>query len=176
VSARDLLSRDFADLLKNQLLAYGVPAHSICLEITESALMEDANLAKKTLAQLHDVGVNLSIDNYGTGYASLSYLKNFPADEIKIDREFVKNMATSRTAAAIVRSTIELAHELGLVVVAEGVEEQTDLELLAARDCDMVQGYFISRLLPVDNFVRWWNQSAWGQQAAAERIPDLRAA
>jgi diguanylate cyclase (GGDEF)-like protein len=164
ISARDL-GREFPEALGQRLRALDVPPGSICLEITESALMENPDHAQEILSQLHELGVALSIDDYGTGYASLAYLKNFPVDEIKIDRVFIKTMAVSRSDSAIVRSTIDLAHELGLVVVAEGVEERSDLDLLAAMDCDFVQGYHVSRPLPAGEFVQWWKRSEWGARA-----------
>jgi EAL domain-containing protein (putative c-di-GMP-specific phosphodiesterase class I) len=178
VSARDL-NREFPEMLGQQLRALDVPARNICLEITESALMESPENAQEILSQLHRLGVALSIDDYGTGYASLAYLKNFPVQEIKIDRVFIKNMAQSRTDAAIVRSTIELAHDLGLVVVGEGVEEGSDLELLAKEGCDYAQGYHMCRPLPAAEFVRWWKQSIWGARGAmpaTQAVPGPAAA
>jgi diguanylate cyclase (GGDEF)-like protein len=164
VSARDL-GVELSEILGKWLPSLHVPASKLCLEITESALMENPEHAQQMLAQLHKLGLWLSIDDYGTGHASLAYLKNFPVQEVKIDRMFVKNMAKSHIDAAIVRSTIGLAHELGLLVVAEGVEEMHDLELLTQMGCDFAQGYYISRPLPAADFARWWKVSEWGRRA-----------
>ena len=101
------------------------------------------------------MGVRISIDDFGTGYSSLSYLKRLPVDELKIDRSFVSHLATDDHDLAIVRSTISLAHDLGLTVVAEGVEDLATWKVLAQLDCDVVQGYYLSRPLTADALVRW---------------------
>jgi len=102
---------------------------------------------------LRRVGVRLSVDDFGTGYSSLAYLKRLPIDEVKLDKSFVLNMTGDSNDAAIVRSTIDLAHNLGLQLVAEGVEDQETLELLAALGCDLVQGYHLARPMPADDLV-----------------------
>jgi EAL domain-containing protein (putative c-di-GMP-specific phosphodiesterase class I) len=116
--------------------------------MTESTLMADPQRTLAILTELSHMGVGLSVDDFGTGYSSLAYLKQLPVNELKIDQAFVRNLATNPDDASIVRSTIGLAHDLGLSVVAEGVEDQRACELLAAYGCDAAQGYFISHPLP----------------------------
>ena len=120
------------------------------LEVTESTIMLDPARATATLERLSELGLRLSIDDFGTGYSSLAYLKRLPVDMIKIDKSFVLEMATEHSDAAIVRSTIELAHNLGLQVIAEGVEDRQIWEELARLGCDFAQGYYLSRPLPAD--------------------------
>ena len=115
----------------------------LSLEITESILI--ATEAEATLQRLREIGVQISVDDFGTGYSSLAYLKRLPVHEIKIDRTFVQDMATNWDGAAIVRSTIDLGHSLGLKVVAEGVEDERTAELLREYGCDYIQGFHISR-------------------------------
>jgi EAL domain-containing protein (putative c-di-GMP-specific phosphodiesterase class I) len=148
-STRDLQVReDLPGLLRAALKEHDVPGNLICVEITEGALMEDPAGARKILRALHEMGIALSIDDYGTGYSSLAYLKELTVNELKIDRSFVVGMHNDAQSLAIVRSTIELGHNLGLMVVAEGVESDADIAMLRAAGCDAVQGYGISR--PVD--------------------------
>jgi len=152
-STRDLQQReDLAGTLQAALDAHDVPARLICVEITESALMDDPKGAQTTLKQLHDMGITLSIDDYGTGYSSLAYLKELTVNELKIDRSFVVGMQRDAQSLAIVRSTIELGHNLGLQVVAEGVENESDIATLKALGCDAVQGYCVARPLAAAQF------------------------
>ncbi len=137
------------------LAAKGIPPDQLQLEITESAAMTDSVRGLRILKRLDALGMRLSIDDFGVGYSSLTYLKRLPVDELKIDKTFVLGMVQDESDAAIVRSTIELAHNLGLEVVAEGVESRETLDLLAAMNCDTVQGYFISQPLTADQFVEW---------------------
>ncbi|VAW60074.1 diguanylate cyclase/phosphodiesterase (GGDEF & EAL domains) with PAS/PAC sensor(s) [hydrothermal vent metagenome] len=131
------------------------PAPLITLELTESDIMTDPKRARKTLQQMSDMGIRLSIDDFGTGYSSLSYLKQLPVDEIKIDRSFVMEMNEDEDDAAIVRATIDLAHNMGLSVVAEGVQDHETLESLKVLDCDVAQGFYISKPLKTEGFVDW---------------------
>lgn len=155
LSARDLLNPDLVVLMRELLAAHELPAAALCLEITESALMEDPTLALAHLAELAAIGLKLSIDDYGAGQASLSYLKSLPVHELKIDQSFIGSLATSPKDAAIVRSTIALGHALGLTVVAEGIEGEADLNWLAAAGCDIGQGYFIARPMAAAAFADW---------------------
>jgi EAL domain-containing protein (putative c-di-GMP-specific phosphodiesterase class I) len=123
--------------------------------------MSDPNHALEVLSRLDAMGVRISIDDFGTGYSSLAYLKRLPVDEIKIDRSFVIDMKLDNNDAVIVRSTIDLAHNMSLRVVAEGVENPETLRLLTALGCDVVQGFFVSRPMPYDELVRWLSSSAW---------------
>ena len=137
-------------------------AGRITLEITESALMADPSKARKALMFLSQQGIRFSIDDFGTGYSSLAYLKHLPVSEIKIDKIFVSTMMTDTDNATIVRSTIDLGHNLGLSVVAEGVEDRHTWEQLSLLGCDHAQGYYMSRPLPVDQLERWLQESNWG--------------
>ncbi len=155
VSTRCLLDPTFPDQVAEGLAAEGVPADLLVLEITESAVMADPARALDALDRLHTLGVGLSIDDFGTGYSSMTYLKALPVDELKIDRSFVTQMATNPSDAVIVHSTIDLGHNLGLRVVAEGVETQAAQEQLAALGCDTAQGYHLARPMPSDELERW---------------------
>jgi len=130
------------------------------VEITESVIMENPDRALNTLTHLHDLGVRIGIDDFGTGYSSLAYLKRLPADEIKIDRSFVKDMTSNESDAVIVRSVIDLGHNLGLRVVAEGVESRETWDMLAAMGCDVAQGYYLSPPFPAEELGSWLNKAS----------------
>jgi diguanylate cyclase (GGDEF)-like protein len=155
LSTRDLLDPELTDRVRSLLDRHRVSAARLCLEITESAIMDDPARALQTLQKLHELGVHLSIDDFGTGYSSLAYLKRLPVDELKIDRSFVTNMERDLDDARIVQSTIGLAHNLGLTVVAEGVETDKAWALLARLGCDEGQGYGIGRPMPSEEFLGW---------------------
>jgi diguanylate cyclase (GGDEF)-like protein len=148
LSMRNLHDSEIVEMIRRLLLRWGVPAACLTIEVTESSLMADAARAMDVLGRLRGMGVGVSIDDFGTGYSSLAYLKRLPVHELKIDKSFVAHMASDENDAAIVRSTVGLAHDLGLQVVAEGVEDQQTWDLLAEVGCDVAQGYFISRPLP----------------------------
>ena len=155
MSARDLMSTDLPEMVSTLAAKYGIPPPFICLEITESGVMEDPARALETLQRLHEIGVRLSIDDFGTGYSSLSYIRKLPVQEMKIDRSFVRNMVTDKDDRVIVSSTIELGHNIGLKVVAEGVEDHAALMLLTSLGCDEAQGYFIAKPLPPADYEAW---------------------
>lgn len=155
LSVSDLLDEQLAERITALLAEHGVPAGALELEITESVLMTDPDRARTVLESLRAAGLRIAVDDYGTGYCSLAYLRDLPIDELKIDRTFVGQVAADPRSAAIVRSTVELAHALGLDVVAEGVEHAQDLEALAGFACDSEQGYHFSRPLPADAFLAW---------------------
>ncbi|WP_426106996.1 putative bifunctional diguanylate cyclase/phosphodiesterase [Massilia sp. TSP1-1-2] len=155
LSTRDLLDQDLPAKFGEILERHKVAAQSFCLEITESAIMDDPVRAQLTLERLHAMGVDLSIDDFGTGYSSLAYLKRLPVDELKIDKSFVLNMEHDSGDTKIVRSTIDLGHNMGLRVVAEGIESEAVWRLLAALGCDQGQGYFMSRAMPGDELAAW---------------------
>jgi predicted signal transduction protein with EAL and GGDEF domain len=155
LSTRDLLDQEFPAKLDAVLLRHDVPPSAFCLEITESAIMDDPQRAENTLNRLAERGFKLSIDDFGTGYSSLAYLKRLPVAELKIDKSFVMGMQVDADDAKIVRSTIDLAHNLGLTVVAEGVENADIMAALKALLCDEAQGYHMSRPVPVPDFVVW---------------------
>jgi len=155
ISATNLRDPQLVTYVMASLQKWNVPATALTLELTESAVMGDADHALEVLTRLDAMGVRLSIDDFGTGYSSLSYLKRLPVDEIKIDRSFVMDMKADSNDAIIVRSTVDLAHNMGLRVVAEGVENTEALEYLRILGCDMAQGYFISRPVPYEDFMVW---------------------
>lgn len=152
LSAQDLAERDLPELVSQALATWNMPAKQLTLEITETAAMENDAVLEENLRALRQIGVRLSIDDFGTGYSSLARLKILPVDEIKIDVSFVRDMARSTQDERIVRSVIDLAHNLGISVVAEGVENRATLDQLAAMGCDMAQGYFISPPLGAKEF------------------------
>lgn len=155
ISADDLLSEDLAERVSNLLKLYRVPAEQLVFEITESAVMREPEHALKVLNRLRECGISLSVDDFGTGYSSLAHLKRLPVQELKIDQSFVRNLDETSEDAVIVRSTIEMSHNLGLKVVAEGVEYAHSLRLLERWHCDTAQGYLISRPLTAVAFEAW---------------------
>lgn len=155
LSARNLHDIRLPSHIFSMLSALMIPAGHIHLEITESAMMADPAKAKQVLDGLDNIGLGLAIDDFGTGYSSLSYLKRLPVSVIKIDKSFVIDMTKDEGGASIVRATIDLAHTLGLKVVAEGVEDMETLSALKKLGCDIAQGYYISKPIPAEELVRW---------------------
>ncbi|OFA06771.1 bifunctional diguanylate cyclase/phosphodiesterase [Duganella sp. HH101] len=155
LSTRDLLDQDLPAKFAETLARHKLAPSSFCLEITESAIMDDPVRAQNTLERLSAMGVDLSIDDFGTGYSSLAYLKRLPVNELKIDKSFVLNMENDVGDTKIVRSTIDLGHNMGLRVVAEGIESEAVWRLLAELGCDQGQGYFMSRPIPGDQLIAW---------------------
>jgi EAL domain-containing protein (putative c-di-GMP-specific phosphodiesterase class I) len=149
---RQLLQKDFTKTVQMALQDTGLSPHLLELEITESTLMENAQDTLAALHELRAIGLRLSIDDFGTGYSSLSYLKRFPVDIIKIDRSFVQDTPDDADDAAIVTGIIALAHSLRLEVVAEGVETEAQLRFLREQNCDILQGYYLSKPIPADKF------------------------
>jgi diguanylate cyclase len=164
VSPSNLVDEEFPAEVGALLAAHGLPAGALVLEVTESLLMEDRERAVRVLARLRDDGVGVAIDDYGTGYSSLAYLAALPVTELKLDRAFVGEMTGSTRAESIVTSTLHLAHALGLVFVAEGVEDQATVDVLTFLGCDIVQGYRLSRPLPAEALEAWLDER---QQAHA---------
>ena len=148
LSASNLLDQSLSSALARLLQAHAVPATTLVLEITESALMSDPDEAQQLLARLRLLGCGVSVDDYGTGFSSLAYLRDLPVSELKLDGAFLTDVFRDARARSIVQSTVDLAHSLGLRMVAEGVETEETLEMLAAMGCDQAQGYFISRPVP----------------------------
>ena len=161
LSMRNLHEPEIADMIRKLLSRWGVPPSCLTIEVTESSLMADAARAMDVLKRLREMGVAVSIDDFGTGYSSLAYLKRLPVLELKLDKSFVAHMASDANDAAIVRSTVGLAHDLGLTVVAEGVEDLETWDLLTALGCDVAQGYFISRPLPPRTLSEWLAKGRW---------------
>ena len=155
LSARNLLDEQLPEQVAAMLAHHHLPASLLHLEVTESAIMTDPARAKRILAQLTQLGITISIDDFGAGYTSLSLLKTLPVNELKIDRCFVATMTEDRDDANIVHSVIELGHNLGLTIVAEGVETPEILDMLAELGCDTAQGYHIARPAPLDTLETW---------------------
>jgi len=156
LSAKNLLDPDFPEMLTGVILSTEFPKDYLLLEITETAIMADPELALDVLNRIADMGVRISIDDFGTGYSSLSYLKKLPVSELKIDKSFVKDMMSNKNDAAIVKATIDLAHNLDLEVVAEGVEDEATMEKLHSLSCDIYQGYYFSRPVPSKEIQAWF--------------------
>jgi diguanylate cyclase (GGDEF)-like protein len=169
LSVRNLLDRDLPVALDELLDTYALPPDALQLEITESMIMSDPERALATVGRLSALGVRLSVDDFGTGYSSLANLRKMPIDELKIDRSFVGPMLQDESDLIIVRSTINLGHDLGLRVIAEGVEDGATLDELAALGCDLAQGYHVSRPMPADAF------NAWLTRPLVEEIPAAAA-
>ena len=158
LSVRNLYDPDLVDHLQWALIDHGVNAGDLVLELTETELMDDPSLAQEVFKAFGDLGVNTAIDDFGTGYSSLTYLRDLPLQEIKIDKSFVAEMHRRSDEFTIVRSMIDLGHNLGLEVVAEGIEHADDLQLLRRLGCDLGQGYHFSRPLPFDELMSWLDE------------------
>jgi diguanylate cyclase (GGDEF)-like protein/PAS domain S-box-containing protein len=169
LSAKNLHDTQLADYIYRILHMYETGPEWLVIEITESAIMSDPVRAMETLTRLHDMGIRLSIDDFGTGYSSLSYLKRLPVDEIKIDESFVVDMATNKDDLIIVRSTIDLAHNMGRSVIAEGVHSPEIWEMLVDLGCDKAQGLYISEPLSPSRLKQWHNESRWLSAAKTDR-------
>jgi diguanylate cyclase (GGDEF)-like protein len=166
LSVRNLLDRSLPADIEVMLATYRVPPEALQLEITESMLMCDPERALATVTRLSTLGVGIAVDDFGTGYSSLANLRRLPIDELKIDRSFVSPMLQDESDLIIVRSTINLGHDLGLRVIAEGVEDEPTLRRLARLGCDLAQGYHLSRPLPPAKFTEWMEAA----EAAAARL------
>jgi predicted signal transduction protein with EAL and GGDEF domain len=150
LSARQLRRRELVPVLLSSLLGSGIDPAALCLELTETTFMEDADNHREALAGIKGLGLELAIDDFGTGYSSLTYLKRFPVSVLKIDHSFVRGLGEDDADTAIVKSVIDLAHALGLVVVAEGVETDNQVAHLRRLGCDLAQGYFFARPQPAE--------------------------
>ncbi len=162
LSARNLHDAKFPRQLTELIGAGGIRADDLRLEITESAIIADRQYTSTILNNLGAMGVHISIDDFGTGYSSLVYLKQLPVDEIKVDRSFVTHMLQDESDEVIVRSTIELAHNIGMTVVAEGVEGKEVYDRLVELGCDAAQGFYMGKPVPPAAFLRWLRESPWG--------------
>ena len=169
LSMHNLQDSRLPDVIVTLLSRWALEPACLEVEITESALSADPGRTFEILTRLHDMGIRISIDDFGTGYSALAYLKRLPVDEIKIDKSFVMGMAAEEDDATIVRSTIDLGHNLGLQVVAEGIEDKATWDLLKSLGCDFAQGYFLSRPLPAPDFMTWL--SASGRSGASDPHP-----
>ena len=155
LSPRCLADPDLPVEIMKILHTYGVPPQLLELEITENTLAHDPDRALATLTALHNAGIAISIDDFGTGYSSMSYLKRLPVSELKVDRSFVSGMLLNADDGVLVRSVVDLGHNLGLTVVAEGVEDQETMDALVAVGCDVVQGFLLGRPMGSEAFETW---------------------
>lgn len=164
VSSRCLLDTHFPETVAAKLLAANVPGEMLCIEITESTLMVSPARAIDTLHRIRTLGVKVSIDDFGTGYSSMAYLKILPVDELKVDQSFVRDMIGDLRNTVLVQSAIDLGHNLGLTVVAEGVEDAETLSALQDLGCDVIQGFLFARPLPPDDLLTWVTHPSPGHQ------------
>jgi diguanylate cyclase (GGDEF)-like protein len=171
LSTRCLLDAALPGTVAEALERWHVPGRLLELEITETVIMADAKRASRVLGELADMGVVLAIDDFGTGYSSLAYLRELPVAELKIDRSFVIDMGQDRGDTVIVRSVIDLARNLGLRTVAEGVEDEQTWSTLAELGCDKAQGYVLARPMTAQQFTRWHSQRAIGAVTTAAEVP-----
>jgi diguanylate cyclase (GGDEF)-like protein len=160
LSAANVTDLDLPGKVAQALLRHGLPARALTLELVEDTLMTDPERGRTVLGELRRLGVRTSIDDYGTGYSSLAYLRNLPADELKLDRSLTHDVGVDPRAAVIVKHTVALAHDLGISLVAEGVEDDATGLVLRDLGCDIAQGYAIARPMPVDDFVDWLERPA----------------
>jgi EAL domain-containing protein (putative c-di-GMP-specific phosphodiesterase class I) len=152
ISARQFLLQNLGDLVARTLVDTGCDPRLLELEITESTALHNADLTIEVLRRLTEMGVSVSVDDFGTGYSSLTYLKHFPIQGVKIDQSFVRDLASDQSDAVIATAIINMAHILGLRVVAEGVETTDQLDFLRRQGCDEYQGYLLARPIPADEF------------------------
>jgi EAL domain-containing protein (putative c-di-GMP-specific phosphodiesterase class I) len=155
LSTTNLLDLGLVDTIEELLKTYKVPAEALILEITESTLTTDSQRSRNTVAALRQLGIRLSLDDYGTGWSSLARLQDLSVDELKLDQIFVARLARDPRSIAIVRSTVALAHSLGAELVAEGVEDETTLHALRLYGCTVTQGHVHSPPLPADELEQW---------------------
>ena len=168
LSMHNLQEPELPAFIGGLLARWGIAPSELILEITETTLMADPTRTKDVLGRLRGLGIQIAIDDFGVGHSTFSYLKHLPISEIKIDRSFVQDMNRSESDAAIVRSTIDLAHSLGLGVVAEGIEDEETWAQLAGMGCDVAQGYYLSRPLAPDAFSDWLAGSVYGDEQDAD--------
>jgi EAL domain-containing protein (putative c-di-GMP-specific phosphodiesterase class I) len=155
VSPRQFRGGEIVETIASALHDTGLPPRLLQIELTENMAMQGAEQHVSMLTQIKALGVQLAIDDFGTGYSNLSYLKRFPVDQLKVDRSFVAGLPDDEDDTAIVRAIITLGHQLGLRVVAEGVETESQQEFLRENNCDELQGYLLGRPVPADEFTRF---------------------
>jgi diguanylate cyclase (GGDEF)-like protein len=154
LSAQSISSRDIIAHFEQNMKKYGVNPEQVCIEITETSLMTDINTSKEVIGELRNLGIKIAIDDFGTGYSSMEYLVRYPSDYLKIDREFIKDMIKSDNHKTMVGNLIKLGHGLGIGIVAEGVENQEEWDILKNYNCDMVQGFFYAKPMPLADFMK----------------------
>ncbi len=158
LSARQFEQNNLTTVVQCALDKSGMPADLLELELTESLVMDDPEMAQIAMKELKDLGVHLSLDDFGTGYSSLLYLRSFPFHQLKIDREFVSDIPSDTSAAALMNGIISIARNLNLETVAEGVETQEQLNFLVKSECDILQGFLFSKPLPADQYAQFLRQ------------------
>lgn len=156
-----LTTRSIVEIVSNAVSIWAIDPASLILEVTEGAMMMNPKKSLEILNEFHALGFGVSIDDFGTGYSSLAYLKNLPADEIKIDKSFVMNMASDKKDESIVKAAVDLAHNLDLKIVAEGVEDEKTLDMLSEMGCDYAQGYYLAKPMPSEELLVWMKDSEW---------------
>jgi diguanylate cyclase (GGDEF)-like protein len=156
-----LTDRSIVEIVSNIASVWSISPSSLLIEVTEGAMMLNPKKSLEILNEFHQLGLGISIDDFGTGYSSLAYLKHLPVDEIKIDKSFVMNMSKDKKDSSIVKSAVDLAHNLDLKVVAEGVEDEETMELLALMGCDYAQGYYLAKPMPFESLLAWIEESDW---------------
>jgi len=161
LSAKDLHDPELPDLISGVAISTGIKPEWVILEITEGSIISHPELTLEILERLNKMGYKLSIDDFGTGYSSLSYLKKMPLTELKIDRSFVQDILVSENDDVIVNATINLAHNLGFKVTAEGVESVEIMDILKSYGCDVAQGFYLSKPVAVSDFNNWMENSEW---------------
>ncbi|HVA07797.1 MAG TPA: bifunctional diguanylate cyclase/phosphodiesterase [Acidimicrobiales bacterium] len=176
VSGREFADINLVDRVETFLRRYDIPAHLLTLEVTETEIMADLGAATKVLYELSARGIKLGIDDYGTGYSSLQYLHTLPVNELKIDRSFVTNLPNEASNRIIVRSSIQMAHSLGLYVIAEGAEDELTCAILAEAECDFIQGYYLSKPQKADDLQDWILGGAKLEFAPVKKIPGAEGA
>jgi diguanylate cyclase (GGDEF)-like protein len=154
LSAQSISSREIVEHFVSCMKKYGVAPEQVCIEITETSLMTDINTSKEVIGELRNLGIKIAIDDFGTGYSSMEYLVRYPSDYLKIDREFIKDMIKSDNHKTMVGNLIKLGHGLGISIVAEGVENQEEWDILKNYNCDMVQGFFYAKPMPLADFMK----------------------
>ncbi len=170
ISAGGPLGQELAQMVRTGLDRYRLPGTALGLEITEGAMLPDAEDVADTLRRLHDLGVLLSVDDYGAGFASLDYLRRVPLDEVKIDRTYVSGLLHEPRSEAIVRSTIQLCHDLGYRVVAEGIEDEATLTELVTLGCDLAQGHYFAPAMPADRLEAWVAGTGLAEGVVGDRV------
>ena len=170
LSARSLEDASIFDTVRASLRTSGLDPSFLSVELTESTVMSDAHIAMEMLSKLHSMGVQIAVDDFGTGYSSLAYLKKLPVTELKIDKSFVIDMNHDASDEVIVHSTIDLAHNMGLNVTAEGVENEDTLNKLVKLGCNMAQGHFMCEPCNAEDLTKWFFKSKWGLRASINRV------
>lgn len=162
LSVKDLLNKSFIHTVTHALKTHSIKPENIFFEITESAFIQEPLKVLDTINRLKEIGFSFIIDDFGSGYSSMAYLKHLPVDKIKIDKEFIQDILNNEKDSKIVRSTIELGHQLELEVVAEGIEDEASYELLKTLGCDIGQGFYMANPMPLHELEEWLSQSKWG--------------